>query len=99
MQASSASSMSAVMWVGVLIVVAVVGGLAILYLRRRVLAEAGDADAQGGLMESLRAMRDSGEISQQEFDAARSSMLRRVKEQVAADERRKAEAAQGQGKR
>jgi hypothetical protein len=46
-------------------------------------------------MESLRAMRDSGEISQQEFDAARSSMLRRVKEQVAADERRKAEAAQG----
>ena len=99
MQASSASSMSAVMWVGVLIVVAVVGGLAILYLRRRVLAEAGDADAQGGLMESLRAMRDSGEISQQEFDAARSSMLRRVKEQVAADERRKAEAVQGQGKR
>jgi uncharacterized membrane protein len=99
MQASSASSMSAVMWVGVLIVVAVVGGLAILYLRRRVLAEAGDADAQGGLMESLRAMRDSGEISQEEFDAARSSMLRRVKEQVAADERRKAEAAQGQGKR
>jgi len=99
MQASSASSMSAVMWVGVLIVVAVVGGLAILYLRRRVLAEAGDADAQGGLMESLRAMRDSGEISQQEFDAARSSMLRRVKEQVAADERRKAEAAPGQGKR
>jgi hypothetical protein len=91
--------MSAVMWVGVLIVVAVVGGLAILYLRRRVLAEAGDADAQGGLMESLRAMRDSGEISQQEFDAARSSMLRRVKEQVAADERRKAEAVQGQGKR
>jgi hypothetical protein len=99
MQASSASSMSAVMWVGVLIVVAVVGGLAILYLRRRVLAEAGDADAQGGLMESLRAMRDSGEISQQEFDAARSSMLRRMKEQVAADERRKAEAAPGQGKR
>jgi hypothetical protein len=95
MQETSASSMSAVLWVGVLIVVAVVGGLAILYIRRRVLAEASDADAQGGLMESLRAMRDSGEISQQEFDAARSSMLRRVKEQVAADERRKAEAAQG----
>ncbi len=63
-------------WVGVLIVVVAVGGGVLLAYRRRIL-DKGTQD-QGGLLDSLRAMRDSGHITPDEFDAARKRMAARV---------------------
>lgn len=63
-------------WVGVLIVVVAVGGGVLLAYRRRIL-DKGTQD-QAGLLDSLRAMRDSGQITPDEFDAARKRMAARV---------------------
>ena len=64
-------------WVAVLIAVIMVGGLLLMWLRRRMFM--GDYMEQaGGLMESLRKMRDTGQMSQEEYDAARKAMAARV---------------------
>ena len=57
-------------WVIALIVVIMVGGVLVMWLRRKILMAETAADQEGGLMESLRKMRDSGQMSQ-EFDANR----------------------------
>lgn len=61
-------------WVGVLLVVAVIGGLVVLMFRRRLLSGDDSAPAQMGLMESLRRMRDEGKMTTEEFDAARRAL-------------------------
>src|SRR5947207_1776517 len=64
-------------WVAVLIAVIMVGGLLLMWLRRRMFM--GESmDQAGGLMESLRKMRDTGQMSQEEYDAARKAMAARV---------------------
>lgn len=88
MQSSGSSAVDVAVWVVVLIAVALGGGFAVMAIRRKVLAQSDDANAQAGLMESLREMRDTGQISASEYEAARASMLRRVKEQIQADKRR-----------
>ena len=51
------------LWLGVLILVTVAGGLLLMWFRRRVLAQAGDEDASS-FMDELRKARDSGEMSE-----------------------------------
>ncbi len=65
-------------WVGLLILVTIGGGLAILFVRRRLLAKESAADTSAGLMQSLRAMRDRGEISPEEYEATRKAMAGKV---------------------
>lgn len=68
-----------VTWVLVLILAVMALGVAVMVVRRKVLAkEASGADA-AGLMESMRRMRDSGQITREEFDAMRRSMARKAK--------------------
>lgn len=63
-------------WLGILIVVAVVGGALLMVYRRRLFAP--DSSSQAGLLDDLRAMRDQGQISPEEYDAARKRMAARV---------------------
>lgn len=66
------------MVVGLLIGAAVVLGLVILLARRRLLGQESASAQQSGLMDQLRRLRDSGEITPEEFDSARKSMVARM---------------------
>jgi len=66
-----------VVWVGVLLAVVIVGGIVLMVLRRRMLS-ADAADQGGGFMDTLREMRNSGQMSQEEYDAARKTMAARL---------------------
>lgn len=60
-----------------LIIIAVVGGVLIMWIRRSLLSkQSGEADQT--LMETLRRMRDSGEISPDEYDTSVRSIAQRV---------------------
>lgn len=71
--------MPALLWLGVLIVATVVLGLVVLAVRKRVLANSSDVAHEAGLMDSLRAMRDRGEMTNEEFEATRRAMIERVR--------------------
>ncbi len=64
-------------WVGVLIVVVIVGGLILMYMNKR-MSRPDREVSSATVMEQLRTMRDSGVMSQAEYDAARLSMARRI---------------------
>lgn len=63
---------------GVMILVLVVAGAGLMVLRARMLRKSDPAGQQAGLMQNLRAMRDRGEISIEEFEAARNAMVARA---------------------
>jgi hypothetical protein len=65
-------------WLGVAIGVIVVAGSALLVYRRKVLSDDSARDAQSGLMQQLRAMRDRGDLTHEEYDAAKRAMVARV---------------------
>lgn len=87
---SSSAVGEAWLWVGVLIVVTVLGGLGLMWYRRRVLASA-NTEGVEGFMESMRRMRASGEMSEEEFQAVRrnlvAGMSRSMKDGPASKER------------
>lgn len=66
--------------VGALIGLCLIAGVAILIARKKLLAPDHAASDQGSLLDQLRAMRDRGEMSQQEFDQAKASMHAKLKE-------------------
>jgi hypothetical protein len=76
------SSTDVLLWVGVLIVVTLAGAMVILAIRRRTLAGPRTPDA-GTLMDQLREMRDRGQMTQAEFDAAIAAMKARLRAQIA----------------
>ena len=65
-------------WVGVLIACAVVGGMFIIILRKRMLDRQGAADANRSLMEHLRDAHARAEMSDAEYEQARKSIASRV---------------------
>ncbi len=73
-----------VFWLGILIVVTVVGGLVVLAIRKRILAKSTSAGDEASLMDSLRALRDRGEMSNEEFEATRRAMIERMRSNLAA---------------
>lgn len=64
-------------WIGVLIVVVVAGGLVLIHLQKRILKPPAGAGASG-IMEELRRMRDSGAMTEEEYDATRRTMARKL---------------------
>jgi hypothetical protein len=65
--------------VGVLIVVVIVAGLVLVALRARLNGadEQGEMGA-GGMLETMRAMRDRGEISEEEYRTAQAALVARA---------------------
>lgn len=70
----------ALVWAMVLIVAAIVGGLVIMEVRKRMLAPPGNDIGSEGLFDALKRMRDTGELSQGEYDAARRRILEKAME-------------------
>lgn len=84
MQLLAATPTSGVLlWVGVLIVLAMVGGLVMVLVRRSMLGEPPDS-GDAGLMEQLRGMVERGEMTQDEYDLARRKIVERAKAGMAA---------------
>lgn len=65
------------LWLGAAIGLVVVAGIGLMWYRSRAFGDAGPAADQAGLLESLRAMRDRGEMTPEEYDAARRSLAAR----------------------
>jgi hypothetical protein len=76
--AKSAPLGSVLIWVGVLMTLTLLGGLAVLWYRKQVLSKAAESDP-GTLMEQFRRMRDSGEMSAEEFEATKRAMVAKMR--------------------
>jgi len=83
-QPSTAQAAQVGMWVGLLIVLVVVGSIVVLALRRRMLSK---DDAAGAVLtlSDLRTMRDKGLLSSEEYDAMRARMTQRAKDAALSD--------------
>jgi hypothetical protein len=66
------------LWVAILIAVILVGFVLLMWLKRRIFSADAAQEQSGGLMDSLRQMRDSGQISKEEYDATRKAMIARI---------------------
>src|ERR1043165_4832409 len=64
-------------WIAVMMGAVTISAVVILLLRARVLGK-GAAQQDAGLMDDLREMRDSGELSVEEFDAAKKALRDRL---------------------
>lgn len=73
------------LWIGVLIVVTIAAGLLVKAIRRNMLGSDSEDEDEGTLMEKLAAMRDRGEISDQEYELTLRTMKARLKARLAAD--------------
>lgn len=62
-------------WSGVLIAVVVVASLIAAAVRHRFLGRSGDQGHGHGFLESLRGMRDRGEITEEEFQRTRMRLV------------------------
>jgi cytochrome c-type biogenesis protein CcmH/NrfF len=86
-QARSAST-DVVIWVGLLIALIIGGGVLVMVLRKRLLAR-DDGSADVGLFETLKQMRDRGEMTQEEYEAARRKVVEKAKAGMMASKRSK----------
>ncbi len=78
--------------IGLVVVVVTLAGIGILWFRRRVLAPPpGTGEMSQGFLDELRAMRDRGEMSHEEYEAARRSMREKLRATLHADQARDAE--------
>lgn len=76
-QASSGATLDVLFWAGVLIVVVVLGGLVMMWLRSRMF-RADDQDAASGasgMLEDLRRAHRAGTLSDEQFQRARDRVL------------------------
>jgi len=67
-------------WIGLLAVIIVIGGLCAILIRRRMNAASVDSHL-GYTLEDLRALRDSGKLTEEEFKAARLAMIQGISKQ------------------
>lgn len=73
---SGSTSVDVLMWVGALIIAVLFLGIVILLLRKRLFNR--EADTATNLLNDLRRMHKSGELSTEEYDAARKALTTRV---------------------
>lgn len=65
-------------WIGLLAILILLGGGIAIWLRKRMAVNGGDSSA-GFILDDLRRMRDRGEISPEEFEIAKSKMIKGIK--------------------
>lgn len=66
---------SAAMWIAALVLVAVLGGVALFWIRRLLLSEEPPASATGLTLQDVREMHQRGVMSDEEFAAAKRVIL------------------------
>jgi uncharacterized membrane protein len=66
------------LWVAILIAIILVGFVLLMWLKRRIFSADSAQEQSGGLMDNLRQMRDSGQISKEEYDATRKATIARM---------------------
>ena len=64
-------------WIGVMIGALVIAALVLLIFRRRVLAK-DSGGVSAGMLDELRAMLQRGDLTQEEFDAAKAAMVAKL---------------------
>jgi hypothetical protein len=70
------------LWGAILIGVVVVGSVVIMLLRRRMNAGSSSVQEGGFSLSELRAMRDRGEITSEEYEQTRANVIAKVKKKV-----------------
>jgi hypothetical protein len=71
---AAGSTGSILLWLGVLLAVTLLGGLGIMWLRRRLLAK--DTSSPGGFdLHSLRQLRDRGDLSPAEYEHLKTLVI------------------------
>lgn len=65
-------------WAGVLVVVVIGGGLALFWIRRRLLASDAATGGDAVSLQTLRDMKARGELSDAEFEAAKAVVLEQL---------------------
>ena len=78
--AQSTPNTRALMWVGILLAVALVGGFFMILLRKKLFAKESPMEGSASLMESVREMHKKGQISTEEFDRVRKGLARKVRD-------------------
>ncbi|MEM9372683.1 MAG: SHOCT domain-containing protein [Planctomycetota bacterium] len=68
---------SILLWAGLLIALAMIGGFVIMVFRRRALGR-NEKPSDVGLIEQLRGMVERGEMTAEEFDRARRKIVERA---------------------
>ena len=71
-------------WLGGLLVLAILGGLLMLWTRRMAVGRDAQRPTDGFGMDGLRGMLERGEISAEEYDRARRKLVQRVRDSVPA---------------
>jgi hypothetical protein len=97
-QGSSSQAFEAAMWALALIVLVLLGSLGVVFLRRKVLSKDGGG-TEVITMSDLRTMRDSGQLSQEEYDTMRAKMAKKVSESASKDPKIQAQLEQLRGAR
>jgi hypothetical protein len=77
-QSGGSGTGEVLIWVAVLIGLILIASIAVLILRRRLFAPDTSDDHGASMMETLRRMRDRGEISDAEFEKTRTVMIERA---------------------
>jgi len=71
-------------WLGGLLVLAIVGGMVMLWTRRMAVGRDKERPTDGFGMDGLRGMLDRGEITPEEYDRARRKLVQRVRDSAPA---------------
>ncbi|MBX3386478.1 MAG: hypothetical protein KF768_07895 [Phycisphaeraceae bacterium] len=80
--AGHSDSKSIIMWAIVIAVVSTILGAVLFSIRRRTIGGKPAAGEAAGLMDELRRLKQSGQLSQDEFDKARSAWRHRAVEEM-----------------
>jgi uncharacterized membrane protein len=94
-QPRSDSTAEILLWVGVLIGAILLLAVVIFAVRRRTLHRSDDAESDATVMESLRTMRDSGQMTNEEFDAARRAMVEKIRKDASGSRTNQSEGRPG----
>jgi hypothetical protein len=90
---AQAATNDVLFWVAVLLGAVLAASIAILALRKSLLAPARHGEDPGSLMDQVRAMRERGEISDAEYDQVRRKLVAKAASRAS----EKVEAGRGSG--
>lgn len=66
-------------WVGVGVALAIVAGVVLVAIRKRMLSRQSQASESASMFQQIRDLRDRGELTEEEFNAIRTKLVERAK--------------------